>query len=490
MDLSQHWHSVLDGFLRIRRRIKRIERTETASVKQWLGHTDNLIHLSIVFFIPLLIGLLTLLSNRWEIISFLLFPPLASGTYTLFSDPEGQYANPVRFILSLSVGAGCGFVAAASVEWLSLESNVVGINPLGAVSAVFLTGLITWIAKIEAPSAFATALLTLATERVEPLTYVASIIICSLIIGGAFTIWRHEFYEERAQYLYKTVKADDHILVPLQELADERLAFFAGRIAGAHEAGKLVLLRPASSSSDLIDTTASGTDNQSSDIVFDSETSIDDIADPATKTVVKETERLANQIRTKAGVPCDVVVARGEMLSTTVQTAQQTNCDLVTGSYAEEEADDYSSLTRGIFNAPIDSIVFRGGEKNERTQWRRILVMVARRGENAHGMIDFATRLAGSHGTVSVTSCILDEVERRPTERQLEQLVETASGNIETRVARSDPADFVHANAETYDLVFVGSSRDRSGASRFISPPTFHQIKQVDTDLAIFNASM
>lgn len=116
--------------------------------------------------------------------------------------------------------------------------------------------------------------------------------------------------------------------------------------------------------------------------------------------------------------------------------------------------------------------------------------MVARRGENAHGMIDFATRLAGSHGTVSVTSCILDEVERRPTERQLEQLVETASGNIETRVARSDPADFVQANAETYDLVFVGSSRDRSGASRFISPPTFHQIKQVDTDLAIFNASM
>jgi hypothetical protein len=64
-------------------------------------------------------------------------------------------------------------------------------------------------------------------------------------------------------------------------------------------------------------------------------------------------------------------------------------------------------------------------------------------------------------------------------------VVETAEGPIETRVARADVLEFVSANGNAYDLVMLGSSGDRSTASRLISPPTFRQLQDVDCDVAI-----
>jgi nucleotide-binding universal stress UspA family protein len=101
-------------------------------------------------------------------------------------------------------------------------------------------------------------------------------------------------------------------------------------------------------------------------------------------------------------------------------------------------------------------------------------------------MIDFATRLAGT-GTVSVTTCIRTESERRAAESRLERLVETADGAIETRVARSSVESFVAENAESYDLIVLGSSGERSPASRFVSPPTYKRLQDADCDVAVFN---
>jgi len=56
-----------------------------------------------------------------------------------------------------------------------------------------------------------------------------------------------------------------------------------------------------------------------------------------------------------------------------------------------------------------------------------ILVLVVRDGDTAHGMIDFATRLAGNEGMVSVTTCISDETERRRAETRLDQVNETVT---------------------------------------------------------------
>jgi FAD/FMN-containing dehydrogenase len=100
-------------------------------------------------------------------------------------------------------------------------------------------------------------------------------------------------------------------------------------------------------------------------------------------------------------------------------------------------------------------------------------------------MIDFGERLVGAEGTLSVCTCISREVERRPAETRLANLVETVDRPVETRVARSPVTDYLAANAGGYDLVVIGSSGDRSAASRFVSPPTFERIGELDTDVAV-----
>lgn len=95
----------------IRRRVRRFERRELRELRRWLETTSNLLHLSILVFVPLLIGVVTAISNSIEQLSFLLFPPLAAGTYTLFADPEGRYASPGRFVAGLTLGALCGWIA-------------------------------------------------------------------------------------------------------------------------------------------------------------------------------------------------------------------------------------------------------------------------------------------------------------------------------------------------------------------------------------------
>jgi hypothetical protein len=100
-------------------------------------------------------------------------------------------------------------------------------------------------------------------------------------------------------------------------------------------------------------------------------------------------------------------------------------------------------------------------------------------------MIDFAERLVGDGGDLSVCTCIGTEVERRPAETRLANLVETVERPVETRVARSEVTAYLTSNAAAYDLVVIGSSGDRSAASRFISPPTFERIAEVETDIAV-----
>ncbi|MFB6092333.1 MAG: universal stress protein, partial [Haloquadratum sp.] len=204
----------------------------------------------------------------------------------------------------------------------------------------------------------------------------------------------------------------------------------------------------------------------------------------AASEAVERLERCASTIRTRVGVPCEVVVVEGDPVPATIEAARNANCDLVVTPY-EEHHGTLSEYVRGIFGGPLDAVAFRSG--TDRRRWKRVLVLVARPGDTAHGMVDFATRLAGDRGTVSVTTCIGNEVERRRAETQLDHLVDTAEGNIETRVSRASVDQFIASNAEHYDLLVIGSSGERSPASRFVSPPTFHRIQDVDCDVAVFD---
>ena len=67
----------------------------------------------------------------------------------------------------------------------------------------------------------------------------------------------------------------------------------------------------------------------------------------------------------------------------------------------------------------------------------------------------------------------------------LADLAEPFEGGIETRVSGTDIHSFLDRTAEEYDLVIIGASQDRSAASRFITPPTFERLDDIETDIAI-----
>ena len=433
-------------------RARAILRRERALATRWLSNTGNLLHASALLFVPLLVVLVTLLSNAFRGFSFLLFPPLAAGTYTLFADPEGRYASPTRFVLGLTAGAVCGTVADAVAATLLPAASAAGVNPLGAGLAVLAAGATTWLLDVEEPAAFSTALLALVIERATAVEYVVGVAVSSLVVAVVFHAWREGVYERRAEVLYGTVRGDDQVLVPLRPGDPPAVAFLGARLAAAHgDVGRLVLLA-----------------------VVEAAANAEDAAD--------RLRAVAGRVSDAVGVETDVVVARGERGAAIVRTAREANCDLVVVPYADGN-ELRSATVRTLFASSVDAVAVRA--TGARTAWRRVLVMVARPGDSAHAMLDFAGRLAGADGTVSVTTCIAAESERRPAETRLANLVETAPLVAETRVSRSPVDAFVAANADAYDLVLLGSSRDRSAVSRTLSRPTAEALSAVDSDVAV-----
>ena len=476
------------------RRLRALERREMAEFRRWAENTDNLLHLSVLCIVPLLIAAVTYLSNRVPILPYLLFPPLASGTYTLFAQPESRYASPKRFVGGLTVGAICGWLAFEGVLLLAdVDPAAARISPVAAAGAVFLTGLTTWVLDVEEASAFSSSLLVLVTEiaagdgvvlTVAPgvsalftprAAYVLSVFVSTTLVAAVFVVWREEFYERRGQFLYGTTHGDDHVLVPMRGETPAKTALFGARLAAAHEAGKVVLL-------DVIEDAEMADDELLRQQVS---VDVDDVDVDAAERVREAAERLddcARRIRTRVGVPCEVVVATGDPGQTVIDTARRTNCDLIVTPY-EEEFGSLSTFVRTIFAGPMDAVAHRS--TNGKTRWKRILLTVSRPGDSAHAMVDFSCRLAGRSGLVSACTCIRKHVERRQAERRLADIVETFDGPIETRVARGEVTDFIEANAGSYDLVVLGSSGDRSAASRFVSPPTFERLREVDCDVAV-----
>lgn len=499
--------------------LRRIEHRELAEFRRWLEDTDNLLHLTVVVAVPLLLAVVTAISNRVHVLPYLLFPPLASGAYTLFANPESEYASPRRFVGGLTAGALCGDLAFRLVAMLSEPTSATyGVQPEAAAFAVFLTGLVTWALDIEEASAFSSALLVLVidpgagatsvqlfpgvTVAVSPRTaYVGSVLLSTTLVAAVFLLWRERFYERRAEYLYGTTDGDDHVLVPMAGPDAERTALFGARLAAAHEAGKVVLLRvlgdadvegavhPAdvavgggdesarSATAEGADSPEVASDGVPADAGYDAAAEDDPVAEAAATL-----ESAAARIRTRTGVPCESVVVSGDPGPATVDAAERTNCDLVVVPN-DPDRTVLAEPTRTVFASSLDAVAF--DSTLDVTRWRRVLVAIARPGDSAHAMIDFATRLAGRTGTVSAFTCIDREVERRPAENRLANVVETVEEPIETRVARDDVESFVEANAGAYDLVVLGSSGDRLTASRLVAPPTFRRLRAVDADVAI-----
>ncbi|ADB59471.1 UspA domain protein [Haloterrigena turkmenica DSM 5511] len=456
--------SVLARLRATRRRLRRLERRELDAFVRWIEHTGNLIHLSVLLFVPLLIAAVTWLANATAVVSFLLFPPLASGTYTLFADPEGRYSTPTKFVGGMTAGALCGWLAIALVDAAGI-GGVAGVSATGAALGIFLTGAVTWALDLEEPTAFSTALLVLVSGNAQ-VVYVLGIVVSSSFVAAVFVVWRDRFYERRAQYLYRTTDGDDHVLVPLDEDWAEDpgdgetapVARFAAELASAHDAGKLVL--------------------------FDTVDDGDEIAETEPGPAARRLESFAADLSAEYGIPCEVVVAAGDRTSAlALRTAREHNCDLIVTPYAEREGGGLSPFIVGLFDSEIDVIAFRSAENRQR--WEHALVPVRGAGDTARAMVDFAQRITGSWHPTSVCTCIDRESERRDAETTVADLVDAFEGRFETHVVTEPVESYLERLSPRYDVIFVGSSTDRSAASRFVSPPTFERLSDLETDVAI-----
>lgn len=467
---------------RVRRRFRIVRRR--------LEETSTLIHVSILLFVPALIALMTYLSNRSSYVSFFLLPPLAAGTYALFANPESKYSSPVRFVAGLSVGAICSWVAmevAIRFVYPELPPSAIEVDAAGAAFAVFLAGLVTWVLDIEEAAAFSMALLGLLIDPTRRLSFVVSVFVSSGIVAVGFVVWRDLFYEQRARYLYESIEGDDHVLVPIRGEFAEATAMLGARLAAAHDAGKVVLL-------DVVEEDMETARDGGRTVVADggdglrgqpdADTEGDDGMDPTTAAAVSELESLASRIETNLGVPCQIVVAAaGPSRAETVrQVASEANCDLIVAPY-ESDGDEVTPFIKRLLEANRDVLIHRSCDGRQR--WRRIMVPVRQAGDTAHNMIDFALRLAGPIGHVSIAHCIDSEKRRRNATQMLANLAETIDGTVETRVPNASIHDFLLRSAPENDLIVIGSSGDRSVASRLVSPPTFKQIDDLETDIAI-----
>jgi hypothetical protein len=499
---------------RLYARLGRIERREVKEFRDWIEHTGNLIHVSVLIFLPLLIGLVTYLSNLLDaFLPFLLFPPLASGTHTLFANPESKYASPRRFVGGLTLGAICGWIAleVTARYWYAVPPGSLEAHAGAAAFSVFLTGVLTWVLDVEESAAFSTALLVLVTGTNQVL-YVASVAVSTTLIAGVFLLWRDRFYEQRADYLYQTTKSDDHVLVPMRGENPHATAMLGGGLAAPHDAGKVVLLdvldeeaiEEARADLQELPADGGGRGSESGDgeeghahrveaspahggypTTGEAATEIDEAREYAVARAATTLEGRAKTVEEKFGVPCEVIVAfgGGDPARTVLEAVQDANCDLVAASY--EATDDHlTGFLRGLLSAEVDVLVHNSHDG--RTAWSNALVPVAKTGDVAHAMIDFARRLVRD-GEISVCHCLEtgNESDLRDAEEMLANLTEAFSGSIETRVARTPIETFLERNDDRYDVVFLGASTDRSAASRFLSKPTFQRVSDVDADVAI-----
>ncbi|MFW5903221.1 MAG: HPP family protein, partial [Halolamina sp.] len=135
---------------------RRYLRRKFVQGRRWLGETSHLERVSVLVFAPLLIATVTMLSNAIGALSFLLFPPLASGTYTLFADPEGRYSSPLTFVGGMTLGAISGWIAIVVTSQFAFAAPAgpTDVHPAGAAFGLLLTGVLTWLLDLEEPTSF------------------------------------------------------------------------------------------------------------------------------------------------------------------------------------------------------------------------------------------------------------------------------------------------------------------------------------------------
>ncbi|WP_435098824.1 hypothetical protein [Halarchaeum sp. P4] len=160
-------------------------------VTDWLVRTvagPGRVRLAAIFLVAPLLGVVTAAANTLAALPFLLFPPLAAVSYSLFTRETRSVAWDVP--VALTVGACSGWLAAVLVgAFRTLPSHPYTVSPLVVVFTVVFAGVSLWALNIEVPPAFAVGLL-LPFAGVSPGVYVANVVAASTFVIAVHAAYR------------------------------------------------------------------------------------------------------------------------------------------------------------------------------------------------------------------------------------------------------------------------------------------------------------
>lgn len=408
----------------------------TGRLRRWLADSTRLVHLSVLLFLPLIVYVVIEIGQMSQL-SYFVFPPLASATFTIFFDPESAYSAPARLVGGLTLGAIVGSACYA----------LFGFTAVGAAVAVLGASVVTWTLGVEHPSAISTGLLALVLQADSAL-YAVAVFGSTVLVAAVFVLWRDRVYEERARYLYDAVRDEDRVCVPVEGNLPE----IAGRIAGAHRDGRVVLVGLG-----------------------------------ATRSAVEEA---SERIGERHDVRTETVVADpgSDMAETMLDTAERYDCSVILAPWTRREVVDR------LFGSRFDVVAFHTAG----TDWEDVFVPVRGGGKLSRLMVELASRLA-RRGDVSVGTVIGSERERRRAEKELFTLVSAfedelaeREDTLDTRIidaGKRDVGEVIVDAAEQYDLTVIGGSTDRPLPDRLADAPTAHGVvDRIDGAVAVVHS--
>lgn len=396
-----------------------------------LEDTTVLLHLSGLFLVSLIIFIVAEIANLSHF-PYLLFPPLASASFTVSYDPESEFSDIKNIILGLTLGALSG--------WISLE--IVGFGAISYILGIFMTGIFTWFSSAEHPSAYSSAVLAI-FSRESSFLYVIAVFLSSTFLGLISHGWKI-FYEGRANYLYESTR-EDTVLVPANLL----YAKLGARIAsGNNKKGKVIILGKRE-----------------------------------TYGKKEEIESIAKKLEDRFKIRTEIAIIKEKDPKAVLEVAKKYSCDIIVSSWEEKQ------FTQKLFEGDCDVVALEGAEKIKQKKMEDSLVPIREENELSHLMIELASRLTD---TVSVLKIIERKKELRSAEKEIEELIDGFRGHFETRVrhATKPIEDIISKTSIEYDIMFIGASTDRTAVSRLLSPSILEKVvEKVDIPIVIVHSS-
>lgn len=429
----------LSGSRRLLRRWQHVLRTR-------LSDARTITRLSVLVGVPFVVAIVTWLSNVSDLVAFLLFPPLAAGTYSLIVDPQG--ASVRMFVAGITAGALSGWAAVLVVGAVPTVLGAGPVSPAGAAVSVLFAGLVSLLVGLEEPAAFSTALLVLVTGTSEAV-YVGGMVASTLLVAGAFLLYRDRIYTPGIEYLYHTLEEVHSVVVPLAGPEGRSRGHFAGQLAADDSGGRVVLVTAAA------------------------ETTPTDTA-----TTVEE---LATEIETAYGVSTEIVVTDREPTAPEAATiARETASDLILAPFDPTQPQELVPFLR----TGVDVVGLK--TTPGRTLWERILIGVSGREQTDRSLVDLADRIGTELSLYHYSKTGESDAQR---DRLLASLVRMTTAVVDTRIGTTPPEQFFPRATDGYELLVVGASMDRAAVSRAVLPPQFYTV-EADCDIAVVNRSV